>query len=75
MSTLNLLLPDSLEAFVHQQATEGGYSTSADYVRDVLGREKDRDQLRRLLSAGAESGPGKVADAAYFDALRQRPGG
>ncbi|HEX6140969.1 MAG TPA: hypothetical protein VF013_11000 [Candidatus Limnocylindria bacterium] len=33
-------------------------------------REQDREKLRVLLLEGMASGPGRVADAAYFDELR-----
>jgi antitoxin ParD1/3/4 len=34
--------------------------------------DQDRQQLRKLLLAGAGSDPGPVADDAYFTAVRRR---
>jgi antitoxin ParD1/3/4 len=40
-------------------------------IRDETRREAGRQKLRRLLLDGAESGPGTLADEAYFVALRE----
>jgi len=72
MSTMNISLPDSLKAFVEEQVAEKGYGTSSEYVRELIRREQDRQHLRNLLLDGAQSPPARPADAAYFDALRDR---
>lgn len=72
MSTMNVSLPEALKAFVDQQVENGGYSTSSEYVRELIRKEQDRQRLRGLLLAGAASRPGSVADDAYFDGLRRR---
>jgi len=65
-------LPETLKAFVDDQVTEGGYSTSSEYVRELIRRDQDRQQLKGLLLQGAKSKKGAVADAAYFNGLRQK---
>jgi antitoxin ParD1/3/4 len=72
MSTMNISLPDSMKEFVEQQAAEKGYSTSSEYVRDLIRRAQDRQQLRDLLMEGARSAPAAPADASYFAGLRDR---
>jgi antitoxin ParD1/3/4 len=72
MGTMNISLPDSMKNFIDEQVAEKGYGTSSEYVRDLIRREQDREKLRGLLIEGLESGPGHVADAAYFDGLRER---
>ena len=72
MSTINISLPDSLKAFVEEQVAERGYSTSSEYVREVIRREQERLHLRGLLLDGAASPPAAPADSAYFAALRDR---
>lgn len=72
MTTMNISLPDSLKAFVDEQVSRGGYGSSSEYVRDLIRKDQDRLQLRRLLLAGAASPPAVQADAAYFDGLRKR---
>ncbi|NGM50024.1 type II toxin-antitoxin system ParD family antitoxin [Caulobacter sp. 602-2] len=72
MSTLNIALPDTLQAFVEEQAVAQGYEGEADYVRDLIRREQDRETLRAKLREGGESGFGAPIDDAYFDELRAR---
>lgn len=72
MSTMNISLPESLKAFVDEQAAERGYGTSSEYVRELICREQDRQHLRGLLLAGAGSVPAGVADARYFEQLRAK---
>lgn len=72
MSTMNISLPETLKAFVDSQITERGYGSSSEYVRDLIRKDQDVQRLRRLLLDGAESPPGVVADADYFDSLRKR---
>jgi antitoxin ParD1/3/4 len=72
MSTMNISLPDSLKSFVDEQVTRRGYGTSSEYVRDLIRKDHDRAHLRTLLLQGVESAPGKPANSAYFDNLRDR---
>ena len=72
MTTMNISLPDSLKEFVDEQVTRRGYGTSSEYVRELIRRDQDRQRLRGLLLAGAESAPTATADTAYFEGLRSR---
>jgi len=72
MTTMNISLPDSLKSFVDEQVVQRGYGTSSEYVRELIRKDQDRTRLRGLLLQGAESAPGKPADEAYFDDLRNR---
>lgn len=72
MSTMNISLPESLKDFVDQQVDGKGYGTSSEYVRTLIRRDQDREQLRNLLLDGARSAPGITADANYFTTLRAR---
>jgi|SRR6056297_3652075 len=72
MTTMNVSLPDELKVFVDERVSHDGYGSTSEYVRDLIRRDRERGHLRDLVLEGANSGPGVVADAAYFDALRQR---
>ena len=72
MGTMNVSLPESLRAFVEEQVAHRGYSTTSEYVRELIRNDQDRLRLRSLLLEGAASAPSEPADAAYFDALRDR---
>lgn len=69
---MNVSLPAALKEYVDQQATTGGYGSSSEYVRELIRRDQERTRLRQLLLAGAESAPGRTADAAFFTDLRRR---
>lgn len=70
---MNISLPETLKSFVDTQVTDGSYTSSSEYVRELLRKEQDRVRLREMLLEGARSelsdGP---MDAAYFEKLRNR---
>ena len=72
MSTMNISLPESLKAFVDEQVAQRGFGTSSEYVRELIRRDQERLAVRELLLAGAASEPASIADASYFDSLRDR---
>ena len=71
---MNISLPDMLKTFVDEQVTQRGYGTSSEYVRALIRKEQERQQLCGLLLAGAASEPTEAVDAEYFDTLRARAG-
>ncbi len=72
MSTMNISLPDTLKTFVDEQVSQRGYGTSSEYVRELIRKDQDCQQLRAMLLAGASSLPAGPADAGYFTELRDR---
>lgn len=72
MSTMNISLPDTLKNFVDEQVSQRGYGTSSEYVRELIRKDQDRQRLRGLLIAGAESMPAAPADSDYFKSLRDQ---
>lgn len=72
MSTMNISLPAELKDFVDDQVQVGGYSSTSEYVRELVRRDQDRQRLRTLLLEGAESPSAGRADAAWFESLRDR---
>jgi antitoxin ParD1/3/4 len=72
MSTMNISLPETLKSFVDEQVAERRYGTSSEYVRELIRKDQDRQQLRQLLLDGAASPPSGPADGEYFDSLRER---
>ena len=78
MTTMNISLPENLKGFVDSQVQTGGYSTSSEYIRELI-REDQKKKLEQRLSLllleGMQSGEPVSADAAYWNAKRQRLGG
>ena len=72
MSTMNISLPDALKSFVDVQVAHRGYGTSSEYVRELIRKDQQAQQLRTLLLAGAQSPAQEAVTPAYFDALRQK---
>ena len=69
---MNISLPEALKSFVDDQVGARGYSTSSEYVRELIRKDQDRQRLRGLLLEGAASPRAVTADADYFDRLRGR---
>jgi antitoxin ParD1/3/4 len=70
MSTMNISLPETLKAFVDQQIEARGFGTSSEYVRELIRKDQDRQNLRALLLAGENSAALGQVDASYFSELR-----
>ena len=68
---MNISLPEALKSFVDDQVSACGYSTSSEYVRELIRRDQDRQRLRGLLLEGAESPQADPADADYFGRVRE----
>lgn len=65
-------MPEALKDFVDQQVENGTYSSSSEYVRELIRKDQQRQQVRGLLLAGAQSAAGLPATADYFERLRAR---
>ncbi|WP_397458554.1 type II toxin-antitoxin system ParD family antitoxin [Pseudomonas asplenii] len=72
MSTINISLPGALKSFVDEQVSQRGYSTSSEYVWELIRKDQDRQLLRGLLLIGAVSTPTAPVDGDYFESLRVR---
>ena len=72
MTTMNISLSEALKTFVDDQVGERGYSSSSEYVRELIRKDRDRQRLRGLLLEGAASPPTVTADADWFDRLRSQ---
>lgn len=72
MSTTNISLPEALKSFVDDQVSTRGYSTSSEYVRELIRKDHDRQRLRGPLLEGVASAQALAGDADYLDRLRCR---
>jgi antitoxin ParD1/3/4 len=69
---MNVSLPDELKQFVDGQVDAGGYGSTSEFIRALIRREQERQQLRALLIDGATSPLAGPADTAFFATLRAR---
>lgn len=76
MAQMNISIPDQLKAWVETRVAEGSFSSSSDYLRDLVRqdqREQERlDWLRAEIQAGIDSGVSEVDPFEQIEALRQR---
>lgn len=60
MAQMNVSIPDALKSWAENRVAEGRYSSTSDYVRDLIRRDQERaDELAALetaLDAGEKSG-------------------
>ncbi len=70
MATMNISLPDPMRDWVQAQIQSGKYSSSSDYLRDLIRQDQERrDKLKRLQQAiteGLESGIAEDFDLKDF---------
>ncbi|WP_447901096.1 type II toxin-antitoxin system ParD family antitoxin [Stenotrophomonas sepilia] len=74
MATMNISLTDPLKQFVDEEVREGGYSSTSDYVRDLIRqrqRSKAEELLKQLIAEGLASGPGVPVTAGTFERMRR----
>lgn len=65
MTTMNISLTDELKAFVDEQIATGNYTTSSEYMRALIRKEKERHTLKAVLVEGAAAGLSETAQEAY----------
>jgi len=56
MATMNISLPEPMRDWVQSQIEDGMYSSSSDYVRDLIRRDQDNRRQQRLLQAAITEG-------------------
>jgi antitoxin ParD1/3/4 len=63
MATMTVSLPEQMKDWIEGLARTGEYSTTSDYVRDLVRRDKERrgqeltlDELRQLVADAKASG-------------------
>lgn len=75
MATMNISLPEQMKAFVEEQAKDGRYSNSSDYMRDLIRKDQERRlaiaEIQAAFEKGVNSGPGRPYDMAGYLAGRK----
>jgi len=72
MGTMNISLPDPMKSWVEEQTQSGRYANSSDYVRDLIRRDRNRQEaiaeIQGAIDVGVASGPAKPLDLEAFKA-------
>lgn len=74
MTTVNVSIPETLKDFVDTQVQDRGYSTSTEYVRDLILKDQVNQAEQRLASLmleGLESGPNIPVNDVYWNSKRE----
>src|SRR3546814_13042306 len=56
MAQMNVSLPEGLKAWAEARVAEGRYSSTSDYVRDLMRRDMEAPAPRRRLEAAIDQG-------------------
>jgi len=75
MVNVNIALPQSMKAFVDAEVRAGGYSTTDEYIRDLVREAEERkadERLETLLLEAIESGPATPMTKQDWDEIKQR---
>ena len=70
MDTMNIALPESMKQFVQERVTDGGYSSTSEYVRELIRpdqRRKAEERIDALLLEGLDSGEPIPVNQDYWD--------
>ena len=74
-TTMNISLPEVMKDFVDTQLHAGGYSTTSEYVRELIRKDqiaKAEAKLKELLLDGLNSGPAVIVDENFFAQMKAR---
>jgi antitoxin ParD1/3/4 len=67
---MNISLPDPMKTWVEDQGKSGRYANSSDYVRDLIRRDRQRQEaiveVQAALDTGLASGPAVPLDREAF---------
>jgi antitoxin ParD1/3/4 len=75
MTTLNISLPDSMQTFINEKVSQGGYATPSDYIRQLVSEDQKRvagNRLESLVLEGLDSGEAKELTSQDWDELKRR---
>lgn len=75
MTTMNFSLPESMRAYVEEQAQLGGFSTVSEYLRALIREDQKRkaqDRLEALLLESLESGVADKLTADEWNEIRKQ---
>lgn len=74
MTDLNISMPPALQSWVDARIAEGRYADAADYLRDLVRRDReeaveDRRWVKAMIDEGLASGIADEAPEAVLDAI------
>jgi antitoxin ParD1/3/4 len=72
MAQMNISIPDKLKNWAEARVAEGRYSSTSDYVRDLVRRDQETEEARRRLQAAIDDGRNSgISDKSVADIIAQ----
>ena len=72
MAQMNVSIPDQLKGWAESRVAEGRYSSTSDYIRDLVRRDQEREERLRALRAAIDEGRSSgVSERDPFDYLAE----
>lgn len=72
MAQMNISIPEKLKGWAESRVAEGRYSSTSDYVRDLVRRDQENEEkLRRLQAAIDEGRASGVSERDPFEYLAE----
>lgn len=56
MAQMNISVPEGLKAWAEARVAEGRYSSTSDYIRDLMRRDQEEAEKLRALRAAIDDG-------------------
>lgn len=72
MAQMNVSVPDPMKDWCEAQVESGRYSTTSDYVRDLIRRDQETRMLQSAIDKGLASGISKRKLAEILEDARGR---
>jgi antitoxin ParD1/3/4 len=75
MQTMNISLPDPLKQFIEEQVSAGGYSSTSEYMRELVRadqKRKARQELEEILLTALRSGEPTEVTPEMWEELRAK---
>lgn len=69
MATMNISLTAELKEFVERRVAEGAYTSTSEYMRELVRNERDKQRLRDLILEGANSPPVDLSREELFEKM------
>ena len=74
MAQMNVSIPDKLKGWAESRVAEGRYSSTSDYIRDLVRRDQEQEEklqaLRAAIDEGRKSGVSDRDPLEYLAELR-----
>lgn len=72
---MNVSLPEGLKQWAEARVAEGRYSSTSDYVRDLIRRDQDDEARRRALQTAIDKGRASgISDRSIADIIADAKG-